>query len=197
MARARSSIPPKVVPSLRHAVLTLLVGLFAASGARVQTDVTIGPAAISDGNMIVSNRPAPTGIAAEWPVFEGPLMGQAPPGRTAEVFAPGAICTDGWELEAVFATGMREFDFVTDRGDERPTILISFRHEDGSWGPALNMGPDVNSEKDDFYATVTHDGRFLMFDRTMARDENGLDVDIDWVDAGIIEELEAENRASR
>lgn len=272
--------------------------------------------------------------APEFPVFGGPLMGQSPPGTSAEAFAPGVICTDGWELEAVFAPGMREFYFVTDRGYERPMILgfrfdgdawrkfwevprtgepfiaadgrtmhlgkgyrertgdgwsdvkslgplfdredwgimrltastrgtyvfddyksgdvlrisrvvdgerqppvlmdehintgtftahpfiapderyliwdsdrdggfgesdlyISFRRDDGSWGPAVNMGPDVNSEMDDFCATVTPDGRFLLFDRTVGDDPEKLDVDILWVDAGIIDELEAESGDAR
>ena len=39
----------------------------------------------------------------EFPVLEGPYMGQNPPGKTAEVFAPGVISTEGWELEAIFA----------------------------------------------------------------------------------------------
>ena len=60
----------------------------------------------------------------EFPVLEGPYMGQEPPGKIAEPFAPGIISTDAWELEAVFAPGMNEFYFVTDRGDyERPTII--------------------------------------------------------------------------
>jgi hypothetical protein len=74
-------------------------------------------------------------------------MGQTPPGTTAEVFAPGVISGGGWELEGVFAPGMEEFYFVTKGGEEgRPTI-IGFRFED-----------DGNSEKDDFWASVTPDG---------------------------------------
>ena len=275
---------------------------------------------------------ASPGNALELPVLEGPLMGQNPPGMTAEVFAPGVICTDGWELEAVFAPGMEEFYFVTDRGYEKPTIVgfrleegrwrefwsvtrtgepsitadgrilhlakgyrirtsdgwselhrlgplfdrddwgimrltassggtfvfddykggdvirisrvvdgerqppekmgdgintgkmtahpfiapdesyliwdsereegfgesdlyISFRQPDGSWGPAVNMGPAVNSAEDDFCATVTPDGKYLMFDRTVGRDADNLDVDIYWVDARIIADLEAAQTA--
>ena len=266
-------------------------------------------------------------VGDEFPEFEGPYMGQTPPGKTAEVFAPGVISTKGWELEAVFAPGMKEFYFVTDRGHyERPTIIgfrfkenrwrkfvemprtgepfitadgltmhlakgyrtrtpsgwsevkslgpmfdrddwgimrltastqglyvfddyksgdvirgskivngerqepvelpehinsgewtahpfiapdesyliwdsereggygesdlyISFRQADGAWGPAINMGPDVNSDNDDFYGSVTPDGKFLMFDRTISRTDDDLNVDIYWVDAQIIERL--------
>ena len=44
-----------------------------------------------------------------FPVLEGPYMGQKPPGLMAEPFAPGIISKDGWEIEGVFAPGMKEF----------------------------------------------------------------------------------------
>ncbi|GAB4543429.1 MAG: hypothetical protein Tsb0010_19930 [Parvularculaceae bacterium] len=68
-------------------------------------------------------------------------------------------------------------------------LYISFRQADGSWGPANNMGPQINSESDDFYASVTPDGRFLMFDRTVSGAGDDLNVDIYWADAQIIEIL--------
>ena len=269
-----------------------------------------------------------------FPVLEGPYMGQTPPGNTAEVFAPGIISTDGWELQAVFAPGMNEFYYVTNSGEKerpkisefRPTIFgyrfednrwhkfvemprtggpfitadgqtmhlakgrrertasgwseveslgpmferedwgimrltastdgayvfddfrggirgsrlvngqrqepielpehinrgeftahpfiapdesyliwdseredgygesdlyISFRQDDGSWGPAIKMGPNVNSDKDDFYGDVTPDGNFLMFNRTISRTDEYIDVDIYWVDARIIQDLKS------
>lgn len=270
---------------------------------------------------------APTTIGAqEFPVIEGPLMGQTPPGKVAEPFAPGIISKDGWELEGVFAPGMKEFYFVTDSEKTgRPTIFgfefkdnrwhkffevprtgepfitsdgtrmylaegyrdrtgdgwsdvkslgpmfdredwgimlltasdagtyvfddyknkvirisrvsdgvrqepevmgdwintgkwtahpyiapdesyliwdseieggygesdlyISFRQADGNWGPAINMGPTVNSDTDDFWANVTPDGKYLMFDRVISRSGDHVNVDIYWMDAGIIEEL--------
>lgn len=267
-----------------------------------------------------------TATAGDFPKLEGPLMGQTPPGKVAEVFAPGVISTDKWELEGVFAPGMQEFYYVTAEGFERPHILgfrmedgvwqkftefrrtgepfitsdgqtmhlakgyrtregdgwsetkslgpffdrpdwgimrltasdagtfvfddyktgdmirisrieggerqapvmmpsqfnsgkmtahpfiaadesyliwdsereggfgesdlyISFRMADGEWGPAINMGPTVNSDQDDFWASVTPDGKYLMFDRVVARNGDDVNVDIYWMDAGIIEEL--------
>lgn len=50
------------------------------------------------------------------PVLEGPYLGQNPPGMMAEPFAPGIISTEGWELEGVFAPGMKEFYFTTAGG---------------------------------------------------------------------------------
>ena len=267
--------------------------------------------------------------------LKGSYMGQTPPGKTAEVFASGVISIDAWELEGIFAPGMREFYFVT-KGEgfnfptdhekyDQPTIFgfrfennhwrkftefprtgepfiatddqtmylakgyrersatgwsevkslgplldrddwgimrltastnatyvfddykskvmrvskeidgkrqapvelpehinsgdwtahpfiapnesyliwdseredgfgdsdlyISFRQADGSWGAAINMGANVNSDKDDFYGSVTPDGNFLMFNRTISESDGDANVDIYWVDAQIIEEL--------
>jgi hypothetical protein len=261
----------------------------------------------------------------DYPVLEGPYLGQEPPGMVAEPFAPGIISRDGWELEGVFAPGMEAFYFTTRAGeDSRPTVIgfrqeneiwtkyleftregevafspdgkrmhmaegfrdrigdgwserkslgpmfdredwgimrltasatgtyvfddyksndviristiegderqpprlmgpavntgtftahpfiapdesyliwdseregghgdsdlyISFRLSDGSWGPAINMGAGVNSEKWDAYASVTPDGKFMLFNRGVDPDNNN--VDIYWVDARIIETL--------
>lgn len=69
----------------------------------------------------------------QFPVLEGPYMGQTPPGMTAEPFAPGIISTDVWELEGVFAPGMKEFYFTTLGGEyTRPTV-IGFRQENNVW----------------------------------------------------------------
>ena len=272
----------------------------------------------------------------EFPAFEGPYLGQKPPGMVAEPFAPGIISTDGWELEGVFAPGMKEFYFTIDRAENTetasnsflPTVIgfrqqnnvwkkftefertgeivfspdgnrmhmakgykdrvgdgwserkslgpmfdrkewgimrlsasangtyvfddfksdddnairistlkdgkreepvamssivnsgkftahpfiapdesyliwdskreggygdadlyISFRENDGTWGPAINMGPQVNSDKADFYASVTPNGKQLLFNRTISRSDDQINVDIYWVDAQVIENL--------
>ena len=66
-------------------------------------------------------------------------------------------------------------------------LYISFRRTDNSWGPAINMGAAVNSPGWDAFATVTPDGRYMLFQRGM--DDDNRDVDIYWVDARIIEAL--------
>ena len=66
-------------------------------------------------------------------------------------------------------------------------LYISFRLRDGSWGPAINMGDKVNSDKWDAYASVTPDGKYILFNRAI--DDDADNVDIYWVDAKIIEIL--------
>ena len=66
-------------------------------------------------------------------------------------------------------------------------LYISFKQSDGGWGPAINMGESINSDKWDAYASVTPDGKFILFNRGV--DEDNSNVDIYWVDAQIIEVL--------
>lgn len=66
----------------------------------------------------------------EFPVLQGPYMGQEPPGLVAEPFAPGIISKQGWELEGVFAPGMKEFYFTTNR---KSATVIGFRQQNNFW----------------------------------------------------------------
>jgi hypothetical protein len=75
----------------------------------------------------------------EFPVLEGPYMGQKPPGMMAEPFSPGIISKASWEVEGVFAPGMKEFYFTTNR--ERPTV-IGFRQENNVWKKYIEFTRD-------------------------------------------------------
>ncbi|WP_147374158.1 hypothetical protein [Flagellimonas lutimaris] len=69
-------------------------------------------------------------------------------------------------------------------------LYISFRTKDGSWGAAINMGEDINSDMEDSYASVTSDGKYLIFHRVKLGDTfDESYADIFWVDAQIIETL--------
>lgn len=79
------------------------------------------------------------------------------------------------------------WDSVREGGYGASDIYISFRQADGSWGPAINMGDEVNSDKWDAFASVTPDGKYILFNRAI--DDDYENVDIYWVDAKIIENL--------
>ncbi len=66
-------------------------------------------------------------------------------------------------------------------------LYISFRQKDGAWGSAINMGDKVNSAKGDTYASVTPDGKYILFNRRI--DDEKDNTDIYWVDAKVIETL--------
>lgn len=69
-------------------------------------------------------------------------------------------------------------------------LYISFRAEDGTWGPAINMGDKINTTAAENGPSVSPDGKFLFFDRRNGERIYGQKkVDIYWVDAQIIEIL--------
>ena len=79
------------------------------------------------------------------------------------------------------------WDSERDEGYGDSDLYISFKQENGSWGSAINMGANINSDKWDAYASVTPDGKYILFNRGI--DEKNDNVDIYWVDAGIIDTL--------
>lgn len=83
------------------------------------------------------------------------------------------------------------WDAIREGGYGKQDLYITFKQADGSWGDAVNMGPEVNSENGDTYATVVADGKYLMFNRRI--DDATDNSDILWVDAGFIETLRAEH----
>lgn len=70
---------------------------------------------------------------------------------------------------------------------------ISFQQQDGSWGPAINMGEKINSELVENGARLTPDGKYLLFSRSEEKErEDGStywEAKKYWVDAKIIENL--------
>lgn len=77
------------------------------------------------------------------------------------------------------------WDGRRDGGYGNSDLYISFKNEDGSWGKAINMGSEVNSDGWDAAGSVTPDGKFLIFHRL---NEHG-NANIYWVSADIINTL--------
>lgn len=70
-------------------------------------------------------------------------------------------------------------------------LYISYRQKDGSWGEAINLGGEINSDSWDGAGQVTPDGKYFFFNRTISKGAEGElpDVDLLWVDASFIDEL--------
>jgi len=79
------------------------------------------------------------------------------------------------------------FDSVRDDGHGSSDLYISFRAEDGAWGPAINLGDEINTGFSEKNPSVSPDGKFLFFDRRTK--PGNQEVNIYWVDAQIIETL--------
>lgn len=80
-------------------------------------------------------------------------------------------------------------------GSGETDLYISFRQKDGSWGPAINMGEEINSEYEDGGGFVTNDGKYFFFNRINLTDNfETSEAHIYWVDAQIIENLKSKSR---
>lgn len=69
-------------------------------------------------------------------------------------------------------------------------LYISFRQQDNSWGPVINLGDKINTEFEDAYGSVSPDGKYFFFHRSYG----GNKADIFWVDAKIIFSLRNRNQ---
>ncbi|ASK87061.1 TolB family protein [Sphingorhabdus sp. SMR4y] len=77
------------------------------------------------------------------------------------------------------------WDGRREEGFGNSDIYISFRQSDGTWGSAINLGDTINTDAWEAAASVTPDGKYLFFHRSVS-DGN---VDIFWVDAQVIKDL--------
>jgi hypothetical protein len=88
----------------------------------------------------------------DFPVLQGPYLGQKPPGMTPEIFAPGIISTGYDERIAAFTPDGKEFYYVLYGA---PHMIILFtKEENGRWtkprvtpfsdkyGSEFNISPD-------------------------------------------------------
>ena len=107
--------------------------------------------------------------------------------RQAPELASAAINTGTWLAHPFIAPDESYllFDGRREDGYGDSDIYVSFRQADGSWGEAINLGETVNTARWEASATVTPDGKYLFFHRTVGEGDN----DIFWMDAAIIERL--------
>ena len=88
------------------------------------------------------------------------------------------------------------FDSERENGHGDSDLYISFRLKDGSWGDPMNLGANINTEAWEACASVTPDGKYLFFNRTVGavkyENDDYENVDIFWVDAQVIEDLRPE-----
>ncbi|NQY74449.1 MAG: PD40 domain-containing protein [Candidatus Margulisbacteria bacterium] len=89
------------------------------------------------------------------------------------------------------------WDVVREDGYGGSDLYISFRQNDGSWVPAINMGAQINTELQESGAHVSHDGKYLFFSRGEEKlKEDGSTYWVGrpyWVDAQVIENLRPKN----
>jgi len=65
--------------------------------------------------------------------IERPYLGQEPPGKTPEPFAPGMVTTKGWEYGGAFTPDMKEFYFIRAGKENNEQEFVVFQNEDNEW----------------------------------------------------------------
>ncbi|WP_298516218.1 hypothetical protein [uncultured Kordia sp.] len=83
------------------------------------------------------------------------------------------------------------WDSEREGGYGNSDLYISFRQKDGSWGSAINMGPEINTEFEDAFGSVTPDGKYFFYHTVYISSESFAKshANIFWVDAQVIENL--------
>ncbi|NOU49801.1 hypothetical protein HG263_04535 [Pseudoalteromonas sp. JBTF-M23] len=83
------------------------------------------------------------------------------------------------------------WDSEKEEGYGDKDLYISFRQQDGAWGPAINMGEKVNTDKIETGAYVSPDGNYLFFNRGPTEKMKGIEPEsnIYWVDTQVLWDL--------
>lgn len=110
--------------------------------------------------------------------------------RQAPQLMSAAINTGEWIAHPFIAPDESYiiWDAEKENGFGDNDLFISFRENDGSWGSAINLGAEVNSEFADAYGSISPDGKYFFFHRSYGGDTG----DIFWVDAEVIFALRSE-----
>ena len=111
----------------------------------------------------------------DFPVLRDPYLGQEPPGRTVELFAPGIISQAGFELHSSLAitTDGKEIYFAyLVRDEERPrNVIMRVKYLQGKWS-----SPEVapfSGEYNDTNPTISGDGKRIYFSSNRPIIKNG------------------------
>ncbi len=100
---------------------------------------------------------------ADFRRLKGPYLGQTPPGRVPQVFAPGYVSSDKRELNSVFTPDGREFYFSLQIPGRGYRMYVT-RQEDSGWSTPRPV--PFGSEASDVDMCLTQDGRRMYFGST-------------------------------
>lgn len=78
----------------------------------------------------------------EFPVLQGPYLGQKPPGSTPKAFAPSVLSIEHRDGNAFFTPDMKEFYFTRRSSKDGKWSLIVYKSENNRWHESV-VGPRV------------------------------------------------------
>ena len=98
----------------------------------------------------------------KFPVLEGPYLGQNPPGKIPEVFAPGIVSTGYYERSMVFSPDLDELFFQM-RGIGFTTFILTMKIQKKKWSqPEVAFFSGLPEYSDDC-PFITYNGKNLFF----------------------------------
>lgn len=78
----------------------------------------------------------------DFPVLEGPYIGQNPPSLTPEVFAPGIVSKEHQDWTGRFTPDMKEYYFTRNIKKSRKSTTFVFKSENNRWHKTV-LGPGM------------------------------------------------------
>ena len=98
----------------------------------------------------------------------------------------GPINTEHHDLDPFIAPDESYLVFSSDRpgGYGSDDLYVAFRKKGGTWTEPVNMGPSINSPREEYIPSMSLDGEQFFFTTNKSGQR-----DIYWVDASVIEEL--------
>jgi Tol biopolymer transport system component/ankyrin repeat protein len=109
--------------------------------------------------------PRPEGDS-DFPRLTGLYLGQKPPGRTPEVFAPGIVSTEAHEFAGSFTSDGKEYYFTRREAPGSPTLIMVTKCIDGVWTKPEPAPFNDTSHRPDamsFEPMVTPDESYLIY----------------------------------
>ncbi len=147
------------------------------------------PTVVADGSLyFLSDRPGGLGRSD---IYRAQRRSDGSFGIPANIGSPPN--STGGEGDTFASLDERYLIVTSSRagGLGRYDLYVSFRKDDGTWGPLLNLGDAINTADTEFCPMVTPDGRYLFFSRTYGGEtwETTTDADVFWVDMTVVERL--------
>ena len=100
-------------------------------------------------------------VKSDWPLLRGPYLGQKPPGKTPEIFAPGILSKEEVsESIAGFGLDGKLFVFLRFLRDD-PNIIFITELKDSRWTKPYPA--PFNSQYSDWDCNFAPDGRTFYF----------------------------------
>jgi len=104
------------------------------------------------------------GSGGQFPVPNGPYLGQKPPGQLPQLFAPGIVSTGMDDLNAVFAADATEFFFTVKLPVRGRHVMLTMKQKGGRWSAPTVLA--FSGQYSDADPALAPDGNTLYFAST-------------------------------